>query len=94
MAEKKQEVLAGIGFKGVASTAATIRSRPAWRLDLEKPETWRIWACRYYFIARGFVLYRLGFGTGDKAGMFPVFDSIAQNFAIATKMASSVWCRN
>lgn len=93
-AEQRQQVLARVGFGGFADSPATIQSKPAWRLDLEKLENWGLWSCRYYFAAEGLLLYRLGFGTSDKAGMFPVFDRVAQSFAILAKAAKRAWCRN
>jgi len=90
-AEQKERVLARIGFGGFAGSPATLQSRPSWRLDLEKPEAWRVWSCRYYFIAEGLLLFRLGFGTSDKSGMFPVFERVAQSFAI---LSGSAWRGN
>ena len=81
-AEQRADILGRNGYRGFTGAQATIQSRPAWRLDFEKPESWGIWSCRYYFIASGAFLYRVGFGTIDKTGMFPVFDRVAQSFTI------------
>jgi hypothetical protein len=81
-AEQRGQILARNGYKGFTGSQVTIQSRPAWRLDFEKAENWGTWNCRYYFMASGAVLYRVGFGTSDKVGMFPVFDRVAQSFTI------------
>jgi hypothetical protein len=93
-AERRQRILAGVGFGRFADSPATIQSKPAWTLDLEKLENWGLWCCRYYFITEGLLLYRLGFGTSDKAGMFPVFDRVAQSFTVLAKAAKSPWWTN
>ncbi len=82
-AEQRQQILAGAGFGGFVGRAASIQSEPSWRLDFDRPYTWGIWSCRYYFIGKGNFLYRVGFGTSDKAGMFRVFDRVAQSFVIS-----------
>ena len=81
-AEKRQEILARHGYGGFVGREAIIKSKPAWRLDFDKPEIWGIWSCRYYFVAQDTLLYRVGFGTSDKASMFPVFDCVAESFEI------------
>ena len=81
-AEQRGQILGRNGYRGFTGAQATIQSRPAWRLDFEKAESQGIWSCRYYFIASGAFLYRVGFGTSDKAGMFPVFDRVAQSLTI------------
>ncbi len=93
-ADQRRRILAGVGFGGFVGRPATIRSKPAWTLDLEKLENWGLWSCRYYFTAEGLLLYRLGFGTSDKAGMLPVFDRIAQSFNILAKGPKSPWWTN
>ena len=91
---ERQRALANVGFAGFSDGTATIQSKSAWRLDLEKHEHWGLWSCRYYFVAKGLLVYRLGFGTTDKTGMFPVFDRIAQSFAMLTEAPTSPWSRN
>jgi hypothetical protein len=93
-ADRRRDILAGVGFGGFIDRPATIGAKPAWTLDLEKSESWGLWSCRYYFIAQGLLLYRLGFGTSNKAGMFPVFDRIAQSFRITAKVSKSPWWTN
>jgi hypothetical protein len=82
-AEQRRQILAPHGYRQFTGSRATIQTRPAWRLDFEKPEHWGTWHCRYYFTASGGFLFRVGFGTNDKARMFPVFDQVAQSFTIA-----------
>lgn len=79
---RRQQLLSPHGYQSFVGTPVTIQSRPGWRLDFEKLGNWGTWHCRYYFTSRGDVLYRVGFGTSDKAGMFPVFDEVAQSFTI------------
>lgn len=81
-ADQRGRILGRNGYRNFSGTPATIQSRLAWRLDFEKAECWGTWSCRYYFITRGSFLYRVGFGTSDKAGMFPIFDRVAQSFTI------------
>ena len=81
-AQRRQQLLSPHGYQGFVGTPVTVQSLPGWRLDFEKPGNWGMWYCRYYFTARGGVLYRLGFGTSDKAGMFPIFEEVAQSFTM------------
>ena len=84
-AEQRQQILAQNGYGGFAGGEATIQSKPAWRLDFDRPGVWGIWSRRYYFVAEKALLYRVGFGTSDKAGMFRVFDRVAKSFKIITQ---------
>ncbi len=77
-----QSILRDKGFGNFASADTAIGPRAARTLDFDRPQGSATWSCREYFLTEGRVTYTLGFGTTNKAGMFDLYDRIAQSFEI------------
>ena len=76
-----QKTLANRGFGNFIRNETNIGSKTALTLDFDKlTDDSNLWSCRDYFIVDGTLGYVLGFGTGNKAGMFELFDRIAKTF--------------
>ena len=74
--------LASKGFGNFTTAETKIGSRTVQTLDFNRPQGDGTWNCREYFVADGALGYTLGFGTTNKAGMFELFERIAQSFEI------------
>ena len=86
--DRVRDKLATAGFANFVTGETTIGSRPVRTLDFSKraPDG-KLWSCREFFIIDGTLIYTLGFGTTDQAGMFPLFDRMAKTFVFEGQTA-------
>ena len=83
--EQTQKILAGSGFANFSTTETTIGTRPALRLEFDRPQDGGTWSCREYFVADDMLLYTLGFGTNNKDAMFEIYDRMAGSFTFSAE---------
>ena len=80
-----QKILASHGFGNFSSGKAAVGSRSALTLDFDRAKDHGTWSCRHYFVAQDALRYTLGFGTTNKAGMFELYDRMANSFEFSTE---------
>jgi len=84
VSDQAEQLLTGHGFGNFSRADIAIGTRPALRLDFDRPQGDGTWSCREYFLADATLQYTLGFGTTDRAGMFELYDRMARSFDFST----------
>jgi hypothetical protein len=87
--EMVQQFLASQGFGNFVTSETTIGSEKALMLDFDKPQGDGTWSCRQYSAVKGTLVFTLGFGTNNRAGMFNLYDRMANTFEIMAEPPSS-----
>lgn len=83
-----QQILAKDGFGNFSTAETTVGSRVALLLESSKLRDDGTLSCRHYFITEDTLGYTLAFFTNNKAGMFELYDRMAQSFEILAESPS------
>ena len=77
-----QDILAKRGFANFVTGETTIGFQKVVTLTFDgpRPDGTGTWSCIYYYYIDGTIAYTLGFGTTDRAAMFPVYEKMAKTF--------------